>query len=102
MDPYDSPSWIPAENWTGNACTPTVAVAGKMASMSEPWTSVSVAEVRTGDRVRLASGQELLVSRIEANFFGRETMVALIEDTPQRWFKQPIPTTAEVEIQRPS
>jgi hypothetical protein len=73
-----------------------------MASMSESWISVSAADVRSGDRVRLASGQELLVSRIEANFFGRETMVALIEDTPDRWFKQPVPTTADVEIQRPS
>jgi hypothetical protein len=79
-----------------------VAVTGKMATMGEPWMSVSVADVRTGDRVRLASGQELLVSRIEANFFGRETMVAFIEDTAERWFKQPVPTTAEVEVQRSS
>jgi hypothetical protein len=85
-----------------DACRQAVAATGKMATMSEPWMSVSVADVRTGDRVRLATGQELLVSRIEANFLGRETMIALIEDTPLRWFKQPVSTTAEVEIQRPS
>jgi len=27
-------------------------------------------------------------------------VVAFIEDTSERWFKQPVPLTAEVEIQR--
>jgi hypothetical protein len=58
------------------------------------------ADVRPGDRVRLASGQEMLVSRIEPKFMGREAMVAFIEDTPRRWFKQPFPDTAEVEVIR--
>jgi hypothetical protein len=58
--------------------------------------------VRPGDRVRLATGQEVLVSRIEPNFLGRATMIAFIEDTPTRWFKQPVPQTAEVEVQRPT
>jgi hypothetical protein len=61
-----------------------------------------VADVRPGDRVRLATGQEVLVSRIEPNFLGRATMIAFIEDTPTRWFKQPVPQTAEVEVQRPT
>jgi hypothetical protein len=59
-----------------------------------------VADVRPGDRVRMATGQEVLVSRIEPNFMGRATMVAFIEDTPTRWFKQPVSQTAEVEVQR--
>jgi hypothetical protein len=59
------------------------------------------ADVRVGDRIRLASGQEMLVSRIEANFMGMKTMVAFVEDTATRWFKQPVPQTAEVEVQRP-
>jgi hypothetical protein len=68
--------------------------------MTESWTTAVVTEVQPGDRVRLASGQEMLVSRIEPNFFGREAMVAFIEDTPDRWFKQPVQQVAEVEILR--
>jgi hypothetical protein len=68
--------------------------------MTDSWTSAPVAEVRPGDRVRLASGAEMLVSRIEPNFFGRDNMVAFIEDTPERWFKQPIQSAAELQILR--
>jgi hypothetical protein len=68
--------------------------------MSDAWTAVTASEVEPGDRVRLASGIELLVSKIEANFMGRETMVALIEDTPDRWYKQPAPLDAQVEVYR--
>ena len=31
---------------------------------------------------------------------GIDTMVAFIEDTPTRWFKMPVPQSAEVEVQR--
>jgi hypothetical protein len=41
-----------------------------------------------------------LVSRIEPNFLGMEALIAFIEDTPTRWFKQPVPQTTEVEVQR--
>jgi hypothetical protein len=68
--------------------------------MTESWTTMPAADVRVGDRIRLATGQEVLVSRIEPNFMGIKTMVAFIEDTPTRWFKQPVPQTAEVEVQR--
>jgi hypothetical protein len=68
--------------------------------MSESWARIPVADVRPGDRVRLATGQEVLVTRIESNFLGRASMVAFIEDTPTRWFKQPVPHAAEVEVQR--
>ena len=60
-----------------------------------------VTEVKPGDRVRVANGEEVLVSRIEPSFMGIDTMVALIEDTPSRWFKMPMPQSAEVEVQRP-
>jgi hypothetical protein len=70
--------------------------------MTESWTSAAVADVQPGDRVRLASGREMLVSRIEPNFLGRDTMVAFIEDTPERWFKQPVQQVAELEILRPA
>jgi hypothetical protein len=68
--------------------------------MTESWTSAAVTDVQPGDRVRLANGREMLVSRVEANFLGRDTMVAFIEDTSERWFKQPVQQAAEVEILR--
>ncbi len=52
--------------------------------MSESWATMRVADVRPGDRVRLAGGQEMLVSRIEPDFMGMDGMVAFIEDTPTR------------------
>ncbi len=70
--------------------------------MTESWTTMRVTDVRPGDRVRLANGQEMLVSRIEPNFMGMEAMVAFIEDTPTRWFKQPVPHTTEIEVMRSS
>jgi hypothetical protein len=70
--------------------------------MTESWTKMPAAEVRLGDRIRVGTGQEVLVSRIEPNFMGMESMVAFIEDTSTRWFKQPVPGTAEVEVQRAS
>ena len=33
---------------------------------------------------------------------GMDTMVAFIEDTPARWYKQPLPQTADVEVERAS
>jgi hypothetical protein len=58
--------------------------------------------VRVGDRVRVSSGHEALVSRIEPAFMGMDAMLAFIEDTPDRWFKMPVPKTAEVDVQRPA
>jgi hypothetical protein len=63
---------------------------------------MNAADVRLGDRIRTGSGQEVLVSRIETNFMGTDSMVAFIEDTPTRWLKQPVPQTAEIEVQRPT
>jgi hypothetical protein len=68
--------------------------------MSESWTTVSAADLEPGDRIRLAGGQEMLVSRVEPGFMGMDGMVAFIEDTPARWFKQPVPQSAEVEVSR--
>ena len=67
--------------------------------MTATWKTVTVSEVQPGDRVRLKSGEEVLVSRIEAPFLGRAEMVAFIEDTPTRWYKRPVPTNVEVEVQ---
>jgi hypothetical protein len=62
--------------------------------MAESWTTVAAADVQAGDRIRLASGLEMQVSRIEPR------LLAFIEDTPDRWYKQPVPATAEVEVAR--
>jgi len=71
-----------------------------MGPMSEEWSTVSAGDVRPGDRIRLATGQVLEVSTIETAFMGRPDMVAFIEDTPERWYKQPMPGSATVEVNR--
>jgi hypothetical protein len=65
---------------------------------SESWKKVKADEVRAGDAVRLQSGDVVLVSRIESSFMGRPNMLAFIEDTPERWFKQPMTSDGEVEV----
>jgi hypothetical protein len=67
--------------------------------MSETWATVPAREVKPGDQVRLASGVELIATRIDPNFFGT-TMIAFIEDTPDRWYKQPVAEDTEVEVRR--
>ena len=52
--------------------------------MAENWTTTKVDDVQPGDVVRYA-GQEFTVARVDPNFLGREQMVCLIEDTPERF-----------------
>lgn len=66
--------------------------------MAESWTTVPATDVRAGDRIRLKTGFEMLVSRIEPQFLGRADLIAFIEDTPARWYKQPLAAAAEVEV----
>jgi hypothetical protein len=66
--------------------------------MAETWKSVPATDVKAGDQIRLPSGQSLLVSRVETAFLGIPGMIAFIEDTPDRWFKQPMPSKNSVEI----
>jgi hypothetical protein len=68
--------------------------------MAEPWATVTAADVQVGDRVRLATGVEMLVSSIEPAFLGLAGRIAFIEDTATRWYKQPVSATAEVEVRR--
>ncbi len=63
----------------------------------EQWRRVAASEVAPGDRLRIG-GEEFLVSRIEAPFLGRNELVAFIEDTPERWRKQPVPVDAEIDV----
>ena len=67
--------------------------------MSGEWKQTTAAEVKVGERVRIPTGQELLVSRIESPFLGMAGMLALIEDSPQQWFKQPLPVESPVEVE---
>lgn len=66
------------------------------------WEVTAATRVAAGDRVRVGGdgGTELIVSRVEPRFLGREGMVAFIEDTPERWLKVPVSTDAEVEVAR--
>jgi hypothetical protein len=66
--------------------------------MSDTWKTVKADEVQAGDAVRTQSGDVVTVSRIEKSFMGMPNMLAFIEDTPDRWFKQPITADAEVEV----
>lgn len=65
--------------------------------MSE-WQTVKAADVQPGQRVRTADGTELVATRIERPFLGRENMLAFIEDTSERWFKRPQPLDADVQV----
>jgi len=53
-------------------------------------------DVVPGDRVRLASGREMNITRIERDFLGRDDLVCFVEDTHQRWFAQALLVTADV------
>jgi hypothetical protein len=64
------------------------------------WESVGIEAVQVGDRIRLGSGAEFDVARIDSPFLGRDNMVCLIEDTPERWMAHPQPKTATAEVQR--
>lgn len=68
--------------------------------MTESWVTVTAADVQAGDRIRLPAGLEMHVSRIEPAFFGMPDLLAFIEDTAARWYKQPMPRAAEVEVLR--
>jgi hypothetical protein len=66
--------------------------------MAESWKKVKGDEVSVGDTIRTQTGNVVIVSRIENGFMGRPNMLAFIEDTPDRWFKQPMTTDGEVEV----
>jgi hypothetical protein len=61
------------------------------------WRPATAGDVQVGDVIK-ARGVEIIVSRIENDFLGRPGMIAFIQDTPERWFKAPMPPDAPVEI----
>jgi hypothetical protein len=66
--------------------------------VAEQWKPTKTTDIQPGDRIRTADGAEMTATRVEHNFFGRADMIAFIEDTPQRWFKRPMPIDADVEV----
>jgi len=74
--------------------------AGAIVDSPDRWMTVRATDVQTGDVIRLPTGMEMLVSRVESWFMGRDGLIAFVEDSPRRWFKQPMPRTAEVEVMR--
>jgi hypothetical protein len=66
--------------------------------MSDTWKTVKAEQVKAGDAVRTQSGDVVTVSRIEKSFMGMPNMLAFIEDTADRWFKQPMTADADVEV----
>jgi hypothetical protein len=66
--------------------------------MSDTWKTVKAEQVKAGDAVRTQTGDVVTVSRIEKSFMGLPNMLAFIEDTADRWFKQPMMADADVEV----
>jgi hypothetical protein len=64
------------------------------------WRDSTVEQLQVGDRVRLASGHELTVSRVDRPFFGRTDMVKLVEVTDESWQAHAAPVSAEVQVRR--
>ena len=63
------------------------------------WETGPAASVRIGDHVRRGE-YELRVTAIQERFFGREDMIAFIEDSPRQWLKIPARVDADVELRR--
>jgi hypothetical protein len=68
--------------------------------MPATWKTVKAEVVRPGDVVRTQAGAEVTVSRVEQSFLGMPNMLAFIEDTDERWFKQPMMSDANVEVRQ--
>jgi hypothetical protein len=66
--------------------------------MADTWKTVKAEQVKAGETVRTQSGSVVVVSRVETSFMGMPNMLAFIEDTPDRWFKQPMTADADVEV----
>ena len=70
--------------------------------MTSDWVTTAASAVQPGERVRLPSGDEMTATRVDRRFMGMDTMVAIIEDTTEGWFKRPLASDAKVEVQRPA
>jgi hypothetical protein len=59
-------------------------------------TTKRAVDVVPGDRVRLASGREMDVTRIEREFLGVDDLICFVEDTHRCWFAHAVLVTADV------
>ena len=66
------------------------------------WSTKPAREILPGDHVSVAGGAELIVTRIEERFLGRDELLCLIEDTPARWLAQPVGAESDVKILGPT
>ena len=55
-------------------------------------------ELQVGERIRLASGRELTITRIKPRLLGNDDLVSLVEDTAEGWFAQGALKTKEFEL----
>jgi hypothetical protein len=65
---------------------------------ADGWTATKACEVQPGDRLRLGSGTDMTVTRIETPFLGQSTLVCFVEDTEVRWLAIAMASTAEVTV----
>ena len=68
--------------------------------MADTWSTITIDDIRAGDHVRLQSGHEFDVARVDSPFLGMDAMVCLIEDTPTRWHAYPAAKEGEAEVRR--
>jgi len=59
-------------------------------------TTKRAVDVMPGDCVRLASGRQMNVTRIERDFLGLDNLICFVEDTQQCWFAHAVFVTDEV------
>ena len=59
--------------------------------------TMKASDVKPGTKIRLYE-QDLLVTRVDHPFLGRDNMVLLVESTDQRWLCLPAGTDTEVEV----
>jgi hypothetical protein len=65
-------------------------------------TTKRAVDVVPGDCVRLASGREMSVTRIERDFLGLDNLICFVEDTQQCWFAHAVSVTDDVVTVSPS
>ena len=66
----------------------------------ERWVTIAASGVETGDRLRLPSGTEMTVSRIETAFLGHDDLVCFIEDSDDQWLAQAMGSNSDIEVMR--
>ena len=59
-------------------------------------TTKRAVDVVPGDCVRLASGREMSITRIERDFLGLDNLICFVEDTQQCWFAHAVFVTDDV------